>query len=317
MKKAGFYLGGNAVNTALALKKLGIADVEVHCVAPWGARELSQLLSHSLNKNGIKYPFDDATRQKFGWVTPLSFIHLSEAGQPRFYCALHSIKDFGLEHLERCRDLLGRADWIHVTGLGLLPQFETQPTNANPHANPVADFFANVKKTNTKVRISGDVTFLLEPDSADSNEPIPWKSRVGSLLRQFDYLFPNEDEAVQMVGARYGTAQAAGLELLEKWMPHARAVCVTAGEEGVVVCEKPHNYNRVRGKPVTPVDATGAGDCWSAGFIAAMLTMPNCTHMAAAELANAVARDCVTTVGATEGIKPLSSVRARLANAPM
>ena len=58
---------------------------------------------------------------------------------------------------------------------------------------------------------------------------------------------------------------------------------------------------------VTPVDTSGAGDSWVAGFLCGILNeMPldQC-----AELGNATAAHCITAVGCTTGVKPLAEVQ--------
>ena len=55
------------------------------------------------------------------------------------------------------------------------------------------------------------------------------------------------------------------------------------------------------------VDATGAGDAFVAGFLAA--TLRGFAPVDAARRANAIAASCVTAVGASTAIKPFDSYR--------
>jgi sugar/nucleoside kinase (ribokinase family) len=52
---------------------------------------------------------------------------------------------------------------------------------------------------------------------------------------------------------------------------------------------------------VDTVDATGAGDAFAAGFLAGVSS--GWDHRKAAKLANAVGACCVTSMGATAGVK--------------
>jgi len=55
------------------------------------------------------------------------------------------------------------------------------------------------------------------------------------------------------------------------------------------------------------VDTTGAGDCWSAGFLAGLLD--DLPVPEAAALGNATAAHCIQAPGASTGIVPLEQIR--------
>ncbi len=64
------------------------------------------------------------------------------------------------------------------------------------------------------------------------------------------------------------------------------------GADGAVAVA-PDGVARVRGRSVTPVDTTGAGDCFNAGFIAGMLDGSTTTEA----LKRAVASGSVAVTG--------------------
>lgn len=317
-ENASLHLGGNAINTAKALASLRVPNAEVHCAAPWGSHDLGQFICKYLDKAGVKYPFSADDRKSLKMQTPISVVMLSEDGNPRFICALHSILDFGLEHLTKCADLFETADWIHIAGLGLLPGFETEP---------VAAFFAKLRKKRPHLRISGDVTLLVEPGPDESAVPnglvrvgstaIDWPTRVQHLLKQLDYLFPNEDEAIQMIPDALTTGEAGRALLTAPWMgSFAKAVCIKRGHEGVTICEPGRTPVPIDGFLVPTVDTTGAGDSWAAGFIASMISQSEPNHVVAAEFANAVAACSVQSVGASSGIPEVPVIKAWMPTAP-
>jgi sugar/nucleoside kinase (ribokinase family) len=78
-----------------------------------------------------------------------------------------------------------------------------------------------------------------------------WRDeRLAAAIAQADLLLPNEAEALAALGPR---------------------VAVKLGARGVLVASGPSSLQQVSLPPVTPVDTTGAGDCFNAGLIAGLL----------------------------------------------
>ena len=125
-----------------------------------------------------------------------------------------------------------------------------------------------------------------------------WAS-ARSALRDLDYLLPNAAECVQLAtalelapaqvdgGAATSTLRAA--QALHRLGP---AVAVKLGAVGALAVA-PDGAVRVRGRGVTPVDTTGAGDCFNAGFIAGVLDGSTTTEA----LKRAVASGSVAVTG--------------------
>jgi ribokinase len=106
-------------------------------------------------------------------------------------------------------------------------------------------------------------------------------------LRAVDLLVVNEHEAA-VVAARLGcTADAAGLR-----QALGGDVVVTKGEAGAVAATSAGGM-QVAAFPVTPVDTTGAGDCWCGVLCAGLdrgLPLPEAMRRASAAAAIAVTR---------------------------
>jgi sugar/nucleoside kinase (ribokinase family) len=88
--------------------------------------------------------------------------------------------------------------------------------------------------------------------------------RLSAALAEADLLLPNEAEAIALSGqpdlaAAAGVLSAAGPRL-----------AVKLGARGALWVDGPRQQ-RVSLPPVTPVDTTGAGDCFNAGLIAGLL----------------------------------------------
>ncbi len=87
---------------------------------------------------------------------------------------------------------------------------------------------------------------------------------VGEVLRRVDAFLPNAREARQLTGAD-DLEQAA--EILAQ---ATRVVVIKDGAQGAIAREGECRYH-VPPLPVEPVDSTGAGDCFNAGFVYGLL----------------------------------------------
>ncbi|MDF2668826.1 MAG: putative carbohydrate kinase [Paenibacillus sp.] len=87
-----------------------------------------------------------------------------------------------------------------------------------------------------------------------------WDYGIADVLQATDIFLPNESEATRIAGKE--DVQEALMELAK----HAKQVVIKCGAEGAsgVLGEK---YVQLAGFKVIPVDTTGAGDSFNAGFI--------------------------------------------------
>jgi sugar/nucleoside kinase (ribokinase family) len=127
-----------------------------------------------------------------------------------------------------------------------------------------------------EARIAGATTSL-DPGWAPRGE---W-ANAGPILSQTDYLLPNAAECWHLAAALDGTSAGGdhnyhpddkvsvmhAAKALHRLGP---VVAVKLGVAGALAVG-PDMLVRVRGRSVAPVDSTGAGDCFDAGFIAGLL----------------------------------------------
>ncbi len=121
-----------------------------------------------------------------------------------------------------------------------------------------------------------------------------WMKVLAPSLPSTDLLFVNQDEARMLTG--HSDPKAAARTLLDAG---ARTVCVKLGPEGCEVFADNMEFASP-GFRVNAIDSTGAGDCFSAGYIAAL--QRNLAHPQAARMANAAGALSVQQLGATAGI---------------
>jgi ribokinase len=105
-------------------------------------------------------------------------------------------------------------------------------------------------------------------------------------LDAFDILLPNAEEALRLAGRTDGDVEAAARDL------GAPTVVVKLGAEGALAIAGGETI-RVAGTPVEPVDSTGAGDSFDAGFLRARLD--------GASLVEALALGCACGALSTRG----------------
>ena len=127
-----------------------------------------------------------------------------------------------------------------------------------------------------------------------------------SYLPYFDYIFPNYDEAVGLTGG-LTDLEEIGEAILGYGV---KTAVVKIGKRGCYVHSKEESFIVPTYKNAVPVDTTGAGDNFAAGFITGLVNGLSLRETAA--LANGVASVSVTYVGAT-GIKNYAEVEEMMA----
>jgi len=96
------------------------------------------------------------------------------------------------------------------------------------------------------------------------HDDLPRRSGFAALLRQIDWVFLNEREALHYAGTtRWDRAVA-------RWPSLAAQVVIKRGARGAVLLSGGAEL-RVPAVPVDVVDTTGAGDAFNGGFLAARL----------------------------------------------
>jgi sugar/nucleoside kinase (ribokinase family) len=110
--------------------------------------------------------------------------------------------------------------------------------------------------------------------SFDTNwDPAERWDGVAAMLRAADLFFPNAAEARRIAGSDDVEAAARELARLgaEGRDDGGPLVVVKLGGDGALACRADGGLVRTRAMPVEPVDTTGAGDSFNAGFLRAWL----------------------------------------------
>ncbi len=270
--------GGCAVNCAIALARLGVpCDV----VARVGADMLGDFVVSELERQGVSAALvaRDPARS-----TSFSFAAVNSRGERSF---LHTA---GANAVLSAADVparaLGQRRLVFVTGAMLMDTLD---------GPPAADLLA-------RARTHGATT-LLDTVYVESMPRSEWRRRLDPVLPHLDYFLPSESEASAFSGQDDPATAARAFQ-----RAGARNVVIKLGQRGVFILDATGRETIVHSFPVsTVVDATGAGDCWAAGFISAL--HEDLPIAEAARRGNAVAMHSIQAPGATAGVPALDVVR--------
>jgi ribokinase len=143
--------------------------------------------------------------------------------------------------------------------------------------------------------------------------PAPPQPLPADLLERVDVLLPNEHELLQLAGAAPGERSPAELVELARTVT-ARPVVVTLGARGALVVADGGPALLQAPPPVTPVDTTGAGDCFCGALAQGLAGGAGLAE--AVRYAVAAAALSTTGPGARDALPDDDAVRALLPRVP-
>ncbi len=277
--------GGNAVNCSVALAKLGVACDVIVKTGPdtLGDFILAELKQYGIGTAGVVR--DEHTH------TPFTFVVGHEDGQRSF---IHTLGTNGtFEAADVDLSIVERAKFCFVTGTMVMPTLDGEQT-----AGVLA-----------AARDAGGVT-LLDTVYDDTAPQARWQASIHPTLPHLDYFIPSDLEARAITGKKDPFEIARALQ-----DRGCRNVVVKHDAAGAYVRTADGVEERVPAYQVdNVVDTTGAGDCWSAGFLAGLRAGESVCD--AALLGNAVAAHNIQAPGASAGIVSLDRVREFQKNTP-
>ena len=228
--------GGNSVNTAITLARLGIS---VRIATAIGDDRFGQFVRDRLRAEGID---ELGVAILPGHKTSTSIVLVETTGERRF---LHLR---GVNAFYSGQNL----DWSQVKGARVFHY-------ASAFALPLYDKTSLVPALKgaresgclTSVNICWDVSGR-------------WLKTLQPALEYTDFIFPNQKEGHQLTGESEPAAIASRLRSMG-----VNTVIVKLGAAGCYV-DSPQGSFTSPGFPVRPLDTTGAGDCFAGGFLAAI-----------------------------------------------
>lgn len=266
--------GSSSAIFACGASRLGL---RVAFVGKVGDDEFGRFMLRSLQEHGVDTTHVIVDPHVKTGLT----VHLSRPHDRAMLTYLGSIAAFRAKEIER--QLFRRARHVHMSSFFL--------QSGVRHA--AGDLFAAAH--------AAHATVSLDPgwDPAEA-----WNGPLRQALTQIDVFLPNEQEALNITQAD-NTQQAE--EALASQIP---VVAIKLGQAGATA-RRGKQKAACNGFPVTPVDTTGAGDSFNAGFLYAFLNehdLETCLRWGCACGALATLQ-----VGGTAGQATVTEVEALLA----
>jgi len=268
------FPGGNALNTAVALHRMGDPVAMAGSVGDdaLGTLLLDQLQTYGLDVRGV--------RREFGGTTASTFILRVEGEDRRFISALGVGASFSGEHVSA--DLIPNHGVVLVAGYLKLPVWDD---------DVLVDFFRQARSRNSKVVLN---VCIVQNSGVDP-------SRCLRLLEHVDVFVPNEDEARILTGE---TELARQAQVLRR--AGARLAVITRGSQGLYADDGKCTVT-MDAFQVPVVDPSGCGDCFTAGLLAALRRGWNTVPML--EFGSAVGALGATVLGCTNGVPSFREVQ--------
>ena len=233
-------IGGSAAITAVAAARLGL---RVALAAAVGADPAGTLMLDQLAKEGV-----DVSAVVISDTVPTGMtVALSRGGDRAILTALGAIATLTAADVPMA--LLARSRHVHASSYFLLED------SLGPG---LAGLLSAARATGATTSLDTN----WDPAGRWGDE------RLSRAMAQADLLLPNEAEALALSGG--APSVDAAVAALGAAAP-GRKLAVKLGERGVLCADWPA-LHQVSVPAVTPVDTTGAGDCFNAGLIAGLLT---------------------------------------------
>lgn len=275
VKSVSTHVGGCAANAAIDLAKLGV-PVILSCKV--GEDSFGDFVAKTAEENGVDVR---GVVRDPGVSTTVSIVCVSSVGERSFLYNPGSAAVFKKEDVPE--ELIDESDIVFVAGAMLLTDFDGRPC-------------ADLMK---EARAKGKYTVM---DTAWDFADV-WLPKIRDVLPHLDLFMPSVEEAAKLTGESDPNRIADRL-----FEFGVKNVIIKVGKDGALICEagKPRitlpTYSAIK-----PVDTTGAGDSFCAGFLAGLAQGWSYTESGA--FANAVGTHCIMAIGASTGIKSIAEIQ--------
>lgn len=278
VEKTGLSFGGDALNEAVVLSRLG---KKVQLISKVGKDEAGARVMDYAEGCGLA---TECIIQEEGLTTGINIVLLDEKGERHFLTNPQgSLRKLALEDILPYADAMG--DVVSFASIFVSPLLDIPA---------MEQLFARIKEKPGRV-LMADMT------KAKNGERL---EDIRCLLPYIDYVLPNEDEIALLTGICDSRKNA---ELLVE--AGVGCAVVKCGAKGCIIATKEAVLEVPACSIKELVDTTGAGDCFAAGFLWALsegYSLEDCGRMACA-----VASCSVEKVGATEGVVSLEDCMNR------
>lgn len=270
------YTGGCAVNTGIAMAKIGLKTSVIGKVGNDGFGKFihNSLKDENVNVDGLVLDSNSSTSA--------SVVLVDSEGERSFLHCLGANAEFTDKDVDY--NIIEESNIVFIAGTMLMPSFDGEPC-------------ARVLKRSKEM---GKTTAL---DTAwDSTGR--WMEVLEPCMKYIDLFMPSYEEAVELSGKKDPE------EIADVFLSMGIKTCVIKlGKDGCFIKDKKGEKHTIPTyMDIKPVDTTGAGDSFAAGFLTGI--SKGWSLYECGKFANAVGTHCVMEVGASTGIKSLEEIKA-------
>jgi sugar/nucleoside kinase (ribokinase family) len=273
------YTGGCAVNSGIAMSKIGLNTTVLGKIGSDGFGKFiyNVLKDEKVNVDGLVLDPNSSTSA--------SVVLVDSGGERSFLHCLGANAEFTDKDINY--GIIEKSQIIFIAGTMLMPNFDGEPC-------------ARVLR---KSKEMGKYTAL---DTAWDSKG-RWMKVLKPCMEHIDLFMPSYEEAVQLSGEK-DPETIADIFL----SMGVKIAVIKLGKDGCFIKDKKGEKHTIPTyTDIKPVDTTGAGDSFAAGFLTGIVkgwSLYEC-----GKFANAVGTHCVMAVGASTGIKSMDEIKAFMA----
>lgn len=234
-----FCIGGNATNVCVGLSRLGI---HATLCTEIGDDEFSLKIHNELAKENIDRLFVTQTKNSF---SNFSFVINFKGDRTIF------VKNLDREHNFVLNDVA--TDYIYLTSLG------------NEWKKPYNDVLDYIEKNGTKLAFNPGSLQLYDG-----------QEMVHKVMKKTDILFLNKEEAERVLFHKNEDNSPDEHDYIKELLVKLKKigpklVIITNGKHGSFALDEGGNFHYHHTTPGAIIERTGAGDAFTAGFLASLI----------------------------------------------
>ncbi len=270
--------GGDALNEAVILSRLG---KKVQLISKVGNDEAGVRVLDFVRENDLT---TECITVEQGLTTGMNVVLISEDGERSFLTnpngSLRRLDKYDI--LPKVNDM---ADIVSFASIFVSPMLTIED---------MEEVFRTIKNKERRI-LTADMTKAKNGEKIENIKP---------LLGYIDYIFPNEEEIALLTGEKDPVKNA---EILVK--AGVKCAVIKCGKRGCIIKTNKEFYEIPAYLVEKPVDTTGAGDSFVAGFLWGLAEGKNLEECG--RFACAIASCNVEHVGATTEIITYEKVKSR------
>lgn len=265
--------GGDATNESIILSRLG---ANVGLVGKLGDDVMGQLILKQIEANNV-----DVTNVKIDpdTKTSTSIVLINENGDRNFIGCKGNNDDFSIEDIDL--NILRHTKIVNIGSLFAHPKLDR---------GGIETIFKEAKKNNV----------ITSADTVTDRRNIGIDGIKG-ILKNTDFFLPSFIEAADL------TNETDPEKMADIFLDYGvKTVVIKLGAEGCLIKNTSGECFHINAYKTTPVDTTGAGDNFVAGFLTGVLNRWDLEKCG--KFASAVGSLCVQGIGATSYVRSMGQV---------